>query len=195
MTDVLVRTNIAYGSAPAQQYDVYIPQQESDTPALCIIDNNWWEQDNRSQWTSTALSWAQRGLAVAIISYRPLGRTGNGSNLLRDVHAGIEAAQRECAASGAAHVSNLSLLGIAGGSFLARALARQNDLSDATISALINCDSRYAWETNDEQFQGAHADELDPAFTLDLPQLCLTEDGKTANYAAPECEWASGRAS
>lgn len=176
MSDVLFQFDRSYGNNDRQRFHAAAPKIESDQPGVIIVDNGWWDSDTLDDWVPLALALARSGTASAIVGYRDLGRTNTGTNLLQDVRAGVQAAAEHLASAGCASIRHAVLLGSAGGSILVRALARRQEADQIGVAGVISVESRFAWENSDEQFRGAHAEELDPSLAIPIPHLVIGED-------------------
>ncbi|QNP42139.1 alpha/beta hydrolase [Lysobacter terrestris] len=119
----------AYGSDPAQRYDVYAPRGATHAPTLFLVHGGGWKRGDKAAANVVAAKvehWTAQGYVVISANYRMLPAA---DPLLqaRDVAAAVAAAQRDSAQWGG-DAGRFVLMGHSAGAHLSALLAASPDL-------------------------------------------------------------------
>ena len=129
---VTAQRNIAYGSNPAQRYDVYLPAHAAGAPVIFMVHGGGWrfgDKGARSVVENKVARWTARGIIVVSVNYRMLPGA-NPTVQAEDVAAALVAAQNKAADWGGDR-AKFVLMGHSAGAHLVAVLASSPQLAVA----------------------------------------------------------------
>jgi acetyl esterase/lipase len=121
---VHLQANIAYGEAPEQRMDVYLPSNAVDAPVIFIVHGGAWvigDRKSSTVVTNKMTKWVQQGLIFISVGYRMVPQV-DPLTQANDVARALAFAQSQAAAWGG-NASRFVLMGHSAGAHLVSLLA------------------------------------------------------------------------
>jgi arylformamidase len=128
--DVKVEKDVAYGSAPEQRMDVYLPQKAKDAPIIVMVHGGAWKTGSKSAAgvvDNKVAHWLPKGFIFVSVETRLVPKA-DPLEQARDVAAALASVQRKASGWGG-DASKIVLMGHSAGAHLVALVAADRSLA------------------------------------------------------------------